>query len=79
LDDDVESARNMKYLLYMFEGMSDLKINFNKSEVSMIGENNQKFVAYLDVQLCGGGLTDKILGDPSLWIHTSCDGVVTIG
>jgi hypothetical protein len=29
----VESARNLKLLLYIFESMSGLKINFEKSEV----------------------------------------------
>jgi len=33
----------MKYLLYLFEGMSGLKINFNKSEIIMVTEDLDKF------------------------------------
>jgi hypothetical protein len=33
LKDDIEVARNMKLLLYLYESMSRLKINFSKSEV----------------------------------------------
>jgi hypothetical protein len=33
----LEKARNVKFMLYMFEQMSDLKINFDKSEVVLIG------------------------------------------
>jgi len=33
LQEDEENARNMKFLLYMYEQMSGLKINFEKSEV----------------------------------------------
>jgi len=32
----------MKYLLYLFEGMSGLKINFNKSEIIMVTEDLDK-------------------------------------
>jgi hypothetical protein len=39
LEHNFEKARNMKLLLYtMFEKMSDLKINFNKSEILLLGE-----------------------------------------
>jgi hypothetical protein len=37
LEHDLEKARNVKLLLYMFEQMSGLKINFDKSEVLFIG------------------------------------------
>ena len=32
LEDNEENARNMNLLLYLFENMSGLKINFSKSE-----------------------------------------------
>lgn len=35
LKDEEAVARNTKLLLYLFEGMSGLKINFDKSEVVM--------------------------------------------
>jgi hypothetical protein len=39
LEHNFEKARNMKLLLYtMFEKMSGLKINFNKSEILLLGE-----------------------------------------
>ena len=36
LKNDMESARNMKPLLYLYEMMSGLKINFSKSEIVTI-------------------------------------------
>jgi hypothetical protein len=37
LQDDEEKARNVKMLLYIYEQMSGLKINFEKSEVVLMG------------------------------------------
>lgn len=42
LKDDIEVARNMKILLYMYEQMSGLKINFSKSEILLINGDNNK-------------------------------------
>ena len=36
LENDMGAARNMKLLLYFYEIMSGLKINFSKSELVMI-------------------------------------------
>jgi hypothetical protein len=36
LKDDINNAKNMKLLLYLYEMMSGLKINFSKSEVILI-------------------------------------------
>jgi hypothetical protein len=33
----VQSIRNLKLILYYFEGLSGLKINYHKSEVSVFG------------------------------------------
>jgi hypothetical protein len=37
LKNDLGMARHVKLLLYLFERMSGLKINFKKSEVMLIG------------------------------------------
>jgi hypothetical protein len=39
LKHDLEGARNMKLLLYMFEMIAGLKINFSKSKIIMINDN----------------------------------------
>jgi hypothetical protein len=38
LDHDVEKARNVKLLLYVFEQLSGMKINFDKNELLLLGE-----------------------------------------
>jgi hypothetical protein len=42
LKDGLENARNMKLLLYLYEVMSGLKINFTKSEVILINGDEEK-------------------------------------
>jgi hypothetical protein len=42
----VEKARNMKLLLYVFEQLSGLKINFDKSEILVIGGDQDMAVVY---------------------------------
>jgi hypothetical protein len=37
LQDNLEGARNIKFILNLFEQMSGLKINFHKSEVVCFG------------------------------------------
>jgi hypothetical protein len=37
LQDDIGKAWNVKLLLYIYEQLSDLKINFNKSEIILVG------------------------------------------
>ena len=44
LKDDIEVARNMKLLLYLYEMMSGLKINFTKSEVTLINGCEDKWL-----------------------------------
>jgi len=46
IQDDLEVAQILKLLLYLYEGMSGLKINFNKSEVIMISQDNEKSLMY---------------------------------
>lgn len=43
IDDDLEGARNMKLLLYFFESMSSLKINFQKSELLVLADAEKQF------------------------------------
>jgi hypothetical protein len=52
LENNVEKARNMKILLYMFEQMSGLKINFEKSEVLLVGGDNNLALEYADLFNC---------------------------
>jgi hypothetical protein len=42
IQDDLEQAGNLKLLLYLFEAMSGLKINFEKSEVMLILHDDDK-------------------------------------
>jgi hypothetical protein len=42
IQDDMESARNLKLLLYIFESMSGLKINFEKSEVLLVQSDDAR-------------------------------------
>jgi hypothetical protein len=41
MENDLNMARNMKLLLYVFEQMVVLKINFDKSGVLAIGGDNR--------------------------------------
>jgi mannosylglycoprotein endo-beta-mannosidase len=45
----------MKILLYIYEKMSGLKINFNKSEIIMISSDEQKAISYSDMLNCATG------------------------
>jgi hypothetical protein len=47
--DDIDSAINLKLVLYLFEAMSGFKINFEKSEVLLIQLDNEKLLFYADL------------------------------
>lgn len=65
LKDDMDMARNMKLLLYLYEMMSGLKINFEKSEVILIHGDDDKCLAYAELFNCQVGLFPiKYLGVP---------------
>lgn len=65
LKDDEAVARNTKLLLYHFENMSGLKINFNKSEIVMVSEEEQKSLHYSDLFNCATSCWPiKYLGVP---------------
>lgn len=69
---DAESIRNVKFLLYCFEWMSGLKINYHKSEVVAFGygEIQQQEIANalnckvgkLPMTYLGFPISDKALG-----------------
>ena len=63
LKDDVDMSRNMKLLLYLYELMSGLKINFGKSEIIMIHGDDIKHNLYANIFNCQlGTFPIKYLG-----------------
>jgi hypothetical protein len=63
IKDDIECARHLKLLLYTFESMSGLKINFEKSEVLLIQDDDEKLMFYANLFNCQtGALPIKYLG-----------------
>jgi hypothetical protein len=65
MEDDVDTTQNMKMLLYIYEKMLGLKINFNKSEVVMVSSDDQKALCYSELMSCSTGQWRiKYLGVP---------------
>jgi hypothetical protein len=65
IQDNKEQATSLKFLLYLYESMSDLKINFNKSEAIMVSHDMNKAAEYADAFNCGiGNWPIKYLGVP---------------
>jgi hypothetical protein len=68
LQNDLVKARSVKLILYMYEHMSGLKINFEKSEVILIGGDNRlasEGSEYVEIFNCQVGLFPiKYLGVP---------------
>jgi len=63
LKHDLEGARNLKLLLYMYEMIARLKINFNKSDVIEINDDYNWGQVYADIFKCQIGLLSiKYLG-----------------
>ena len=63
LQHDVSSAQNLKFILYVFEQMSDLKINFDKSGLSCFGEAESRKMQYeIKKILCFGTIANEIFG-----------------
>jgi hypothetical protein len=48
LKNDLEEVRNVKLLLYLFEQMSGFKINFEKSELLLVGGDNDLVITYAE-------------------------------
>ena len=65
LEDDLEQARNLKFVLCLFEQMSGLKINFHKSEVICLGNAKERCADFEEIFTCKAGeLPMKYLGIP---------------
>jgi hypothetical protein len=65
LQDDIGKARNAKLLLYIYEQLSGLKINFDKSEIILVGGDNRLTSLYAELFNCQIGLFPiKYLGVP---------------
>jgi hypothetical protein len=65
LEDDLENARNVKYILCLFEQISGLKINFHKSEIFCLGEAKERAQSYSEIFTCPTAeLPMKYLGMP---------------
>jgi hypothetical protein len=52
MEDDIETLTNMKFILYIYEKMSGLKINFGKSEIIMVSSEEQKALHYSKMINC---------------------------
>jgi hypothetical protein len=52
LDDDLENARNIKFILCLFEQISGLKINFHKSEIYCLGAAKERAQHYSEIFTC---------------------------
>ena len=65
MENDLEEAKNMKLLLCAFEQLSDLKINFHKSEMFYYGEARELGREYKQIFRCDMGTLPFIyLGIP---------------
>jgi hypothetical protein len=65
LDDILENARNVKFILSLFEQLSRLKINFHKSEIYCLGPARQRSQQYNDIFTCATiDIPMKYLGMP---------------
>ena len=65
IKEDIDIARNMKILLYIYELMTGLKINFSKSEVIMINGSDDMCLHYAELfNFQTGTFPLKYLGVP---------------
>jgi hypothetical protein len=65
IQDDKEQASHLKLLLYIYENMSGLKINFSKSEVIMVSQDETKSLEFSNMFNCAiGQWPIKYLGVP---------------
>jgi hypothetical protein len=61
----LERARNLKFIMCLFENMSGLKINFHKSEIYCFGNAKEIEDMYTDIFTCPiANLPMKYLGVP---------------
>jgi hypothetical protein len=72
MEHNIEQATNMKLLLCLFEQLSELKINFHKSELFYSGEAKDWETQYTNLYECGlGQYPFKYLGIPMHHIKIS--------
>ena len=65
IQDDKDKATNLKLLLCIYEEMSGLKINFSKSEVIMVSQDDAKNLEFSNMFSCAiGKWPIKYLGVP---------------
>jgi hypothetical protein len=65
LKHDLANVRNLKLLLYLYEMMAGLKINFNKSEIVMLNDHDNLALSYAEIFNCQiGYFPIKYLGVP---------------
>ena len=55
IQDNREQASHLKLLLYLYESMSGLKINFSKSEVIMVSQDDAKNLEFSNMFSCAIG------------------------
>jgi hypothetical protein len=80
LEHDMEKARNMKLLLYMFEQLSGMKINFDKSEILVIGGEHSMALSYAQIFNCQTAVFPlKYLGSSNISKQAPCDRLTKIG
>lgn len=67
LKHDLDNAIHLKFMLYLFEMLVGLKINFNKSEVFMVNDEENWGKKYAEIFNCQLGVFPiKYLGVPRL-------------
>lgn len=72
IDGSIQSIRNLKLILYYFEWLSGLKINFHKSEVYVFGYSQQDKENMVNMMHCVlGEFPMKYLGIPISDHHLS--------
>jgi hypothetical protein len=65
IEGDVNSVVNMKFILYCFEWLSGLKINYHKSEAIFFGMEEEEQVRIANMLNCKvGSLPMRYLGIP---------------
>jgi hypothetical protein len=80
IQDVPQQAVNLKLMLYLFESMYGLKINFEKSEVLMILEDDTKQKFYAELFNCQrGSWPIKYLGTPVCARRTSVSEMRFLG
>jgi hypothetical protein len=68
LQDNKEQATHLKLILYLYESMSGLKINFSKSEVIMISQNDSKSVEFSNMFNCAIGKWSLLPALGFMWL-----------